>query len=79
MEFSFVTLFASTIDNAGVDYVFSADMTIHEGWGVDGFGSRGITRVIECFVHGLRREVHRQREHWIEQCCALPSSVLASS
>jgi hypothetical protein len=30
VRFSFVTLFTSTIDYAGVSYVFSADGTIHE-------------------------------------------------
>ena len=38
VRFSFVRLFAATVDNAGIDYVFSADRTIHKGWGVDGFG-----------------------------------------
>jgi len=30
VRFPFVTLFTSTVDDAGVDYVFSADRTIHE-------------------------------------------------
>ena len=53
MRFSFVALFTPTVDDAGIDYVFSADGgTIHEGWGVDGFSKCGITGVIECYVHG---------------------------
>ena len=30
VRFPFVTLLTSTVDDAGVDYVFSADGTIHE-------------------------------------------------
>jgi hypothetical protein len=37
-EVFFVALFAPTVDDAGIDYVFSADGTIHKRWGVDGFG-----------------------------------------
>ena len=53
VRFSFVALFAPTVDDAGIDDVFSADGTIHEGWGVDGFSECGITGVIECYVQGI--------------------------
>ncbi len=52
LRFSFVAIFASTVDDAEIDYVFSADGTIHEGWGVDGFGYCSVTGLIECYVHG---------------------------